>query len=212
MELQMLARGAYRPAGRSDPIQFYHTPFIGRLYRNRLARCISLLPNGRRVLEIGYGSGVSFPNLSEKFDEIHGIDPHDHADEVKRLFASTGVDPHLRQGSVLQLPYEDDSFNAAISISLHEHLPADQQGKAFAEVRRVVRNGGCYVVGVPGVNTLMTTAFRLLSYPIHEFHLSSESCVLAAMRRTFDVDTTKYSPVLWPRSLTLYVRSRGWKR
>lgn len=212
MELQMLATGEYYRTAEQDPIRFYRTPLLGRLYRNRVAGCVSLLPNGRRVLEIGYGSGVSFLNLAEKFDEIHGIDLHHHSEGVRRSFAESGLTPHLRQGSILQLPYEDDSFDAALAISLHEHLQPDQQEQAFAEVRRVLRRGGCYVIGVPGLNPMMTLAFYLLACPIHKHHLTSERRVLEELDKAFGVEVTRYSPAWWPKSWTTYVRARGWKR
>ena len=138
MKLEMLASHEYcRPV--DDPIKFYWTPVFGRLYRNRVARCISLLPPGARVLEIGYGSGVTFPTLRTKFDEIHGVDLHDHAADVDQTFENRKLNLHLRQGNILRLPYEDDSFDAALAISIHEHLRVDQQAAAFQEIRRVLR-------------------------------------------------------------------------
>ena len=185
---------------------------MGRLFRQRVARCVSLLPAGDGVLEVGYGSGVSFLNLSERFREIHGIDLHNHPDEVARSFASTGLNLRLRQGSVVELPYEDDSFDAVLAISIHEELPLHQQERAFAEVHRVLRPGGCYVVGVPGVNILMNSAFYALGCNIGKYHVSTDKQVLSAMSERFDVDVTDYSPQLWPRSLTTYLCIRGWKR
>jgi len=212
MQLQMLTGDAYCRTGESDPIRFYSFPVLGRLYRNRVARCASMLPPGRRVLEIGYGSGVSFLNLGRKFEEIFGIDLHDKAGQVERSFAGTGLRLNLRQGNILHLPYEDESVDAALAISIHEHLAMAEQLAAFAEVHRVLRPGGCYVVGVPGLNAMMTAAFYLLGVRIHDHHLSSEGQVLGVMRAVFDVDVTHYSPFRWPKSLTTYLCIRGWKR
>jgi SAM-dependent methyltransferase len=211
MELLMLAPDDYCQTGDTDPIAFYRFPLIGRLYRHRVARCVSLLPSGKRVLEIGYGSGVSFLNLGQKFGEIHGIDIHNHPGDVVASFARTGLRLHLKQGGILRLPYEDESFDAALAISVHEHLTVDQQQVAFGEVRRILRPGAAYVVGVPGFNFLMAAAFRVLGCRIREHHFSSETDVLAAMNRAFIVDRTMYSPSRWPKSLTSYVCIRGWK-
>ena len=212
MQLEMLTPRDYCRTSDSDPIRFYQVPLLGRLYRNRVARCVSMLPTARSVLEIGYGSGVSFLNLAANFEQIHGVDLHDHADSVARSFAGAGLDLNLRQGSILDLPYPDASVDAALAISIHEHLPPDQQRRAFAEVHRVLRPGGCYVVGVPALNAMMVAAFHLMGLRIREHHLSSERQVLHAMRQEFDVDLTHYSPFRWPRSLTTYLCIRGWKR
>jgi len=212
MELRMLAPTAYARTGEADPIRYYRLPVIGRMFRRRIEKCISLLPSGQKVLELGYGSGVSFLSLAEKFHEIHGIDVHPNAGAVRASFASEDLRPQLRQGTIWELPYESNSFDAALAISIHEELPPERQAAAFREVHRVVRPGGCYVVGVPGVHFLMNTAFYLLGCNIRKYHLTTEGQVLRGMSVDFDVDALDYSPKLLPRSLTTYVCMRGWKR
>ena len=212
MELQMLAPGSYAWTSDADPIRYYRLPLVGRPFRNRITRTVALLPAGDRVLEIGYGSGVSFLNLAQKFREIYGLDLHDRADDVAESLAGKNLKLNLKQGSIVNLPYGSESFDAVVAISIHEELPPDQQETAFAEVRRVLRPGGCYVVGVPGVNFMMNTALRLLGCPIGRYHVTTERMILKLMRNRFDVDATVYAPKWWPKSLTTYVSIRGWKR
>lgn len=210
MELQMLAPAAYTRI-ENDPTPYYHTPILGRMYRSRVLRCIAKLPVGHRVLDIGYGTGVAFLNLAEKFNEIHGVDIHPHASEVAASFASSGLNLSLRQGSIFDLPYEDNTLDAAISISMHEHLPPERQQRAFAEVRRVLKPGGCYVVGVPGVHAIMTVAFGAMGWNINRLHVCTHTEVLRAMRDNFDVDDETYWPALLPKRFTGYVSARGRK-
>lgn len=211
MGLQLLADDSYWHTSEADPVKFYRHPLVGRLYAGRVTRCLSLLPTGRRVLEVGYGCGVSFLNLAEKFDEVHGIDLHDHPDEVARSFAATGLKPRLRQGTITDLPYEDESFDAALAISIHEHIAPDEQARAFSEVHRVLRPGGCYVVGVPGGNAMMTVGFLALGWDVRKSHVSTDRQVLQTLRQRFDVDTVRYSPFFFPKSMTTYVTMRGYK-
>ena len=156
--------------------------------------------------------GVSFLSLARKFDEIHGIDPHDQSENVSATFAERRLNLHLRQGSVLRLPYADGAFDAALAVSIHEHLQPEQQPIAFAEVRRVLAPGACYVVGVPGMNPVMTAAFLALGWNIHEHHFCSEKQVLGAMNTALDVDVLHYWPAILPKPITAYVCARGWKR
>ncbi len=212
MELQMLAAGHYAWTGEADPVRYYRLPIIGRLFQRRVARCIELLPAGNRVLEVGYGSGVSFLNLAELFEDIHGIDLHDGGERVAQSFAGTPIRPSLRRGDIASLPYDDESFDAALAVSIHEEIPPQRQERAFSEVRRVLRRGGCYVVGVPGVNALMNFALSLLGCNVAKYHVTPDSTIVELMSSHFDVDVVKYAPAFWPRALTTYVCIRGWKR
>lgn len=212
MQLEMLSDYRYVPTSEVDPIRYYRLPLVGAMYRRRVARTLSLLPPGFRVLEIGYGSGVSFLNLSRKFDEIHGIDIHDRSVDVEATFRKTGMTLHLRQGSIVNLPFDDNSFDAAVAISIHEELPHEDQRAAFAEVRRVVQPGGCYVVGVPGVNLAMTTAFYLLGCNIRKHHVTTDRQVEDAMAEAFELDRVCRNPSPLPRCMAMYVSMRGWKR
>jgi len=211
VDLQMLAPSQYCQI-EHDPTRYYHLPVLGRMYRRRMLRCIDKLPSGQTVLDIGYGSGVAFLNLATKFREIHGADIHSRGSEVRDSFAGTGIELSLRQASIFDLPYDDDSLDAAIAISLHEHLSPDDQRRAFAEVRRVLKPGGCYVVGVPGVHALMTLAFYTIGWNINQHHICTHTRVLDEMSEVFDVDDRTHWPMLWPKRLTAYVAARGWKR
>lgn len=209
-ELQLLPRDRYVRM-EADPVRYYRAPVIGRAYRGRLLRCLNLLPSGRRVLEIGYGSGVSFLTLLKKFDRVYGVDVHGRAAVVHRSFGHHSDRLDLRRADVRDLPFEDGFFDAALAVSIHEHLEPETQPRAFAEVSRVLKGGGCYVIGVPGVNRLMTAAFYLLGWNIREHHLSTERQVLAAMASRFALGAAQYWPRWWPRRLTAYVSARGVK-
>ncbi len=212
MQLQMLAASQYAWTSEADPVRYYRLPLIGKLFQKRVARCIALLPPGRSVLEVGYGSGVSFLNLAEKFEEIHGIDLHDRGERVAQSFADRPLRLFLRRGDITRLPYDDESFDAALAVSIHEEIAPHQQQAAFSEIRRVLRPGGCYVVGVPGVNVLMNSALSLLGCDTAKYHVTTDAQVLSVMSSYFEVDAVQYRPSWWPRALTTYVCIRGWKR
>lgn len=195
-----------------DPTRYYHMPVLGRVYRRRVTRCIEKLPAGHSILDIGYGSGVSFLALAEKFNEIHGADIHDATREVTESFAGTGINLLLRQASIFDLPYEDNTLDAAVAISLHEHLSPSDQRRAFSEVHRVLKPGGCYVIGVPGVHAFMTLAFYAIGWRINKHHICTHSQILGAMGDVLDVDDATHWPVWMSRRFPAYVAARGWKR
>jgi len=179
--LQMLSKSTdYASANDNDPLRFYYWPVLGKLYRQRVELCLELLPGGERVLEVGFGSGVSFLNLSGLYREIYGLDLEADCQGVSACFAARGVTAQLINGSVLELPYQDNFFDAVLLISILEHLKPEDLNKACREIRRVLKPGGHMVYGAPVERPLMVTAFRLMGYDIRQHHLSTEKEIAAA--------------------------------
>jgi SAM-dependent methyltransferase len=170
-------------SGPDDPVRFYYRPFFGPRYRRRVELCLDLLDRGERILEVGFGSGVCFLNLKRLFRRIHGLDLQADCRAVKEAFAPRGIAPHLLNGSVTDLPYQDESFDAVLLISILEHLRPKALDAAMREIARVLRPHGFMVYGVPVERPLMRLAFRLLGYTIRDHHFSTEKDVFAAACR-----------------------------
>lgn len=94
-----------------------------------------LLPLARneRVLEVGCGSGHLTKRLAERGVDIVGIDANSNAAEV----AGTNRVLHMRAE---QLDFDDNEFDALISVHAIEHIP--ELDEALAEMARVLRPGG----------------------------------------------------------------------
>lgn len=194
-----------------DPLRYHYWPVIGRLFRRRIDGCVALLGRGKRVLDVGYGSGTSFLELAERFDEVHGLDPHDYGPTIARVFDAEGVRVALQRGSILEAPYPDEFFDAILAMSVLEHLMPEEQSRVMREVRRLLRPGGVLVVGVPGLNALMTLGFNLLGCDIKRHHFSSPRVVLRAASQAFTVDRIVRRPAFAPDALTTYVWFRARK-
>ncbi|MDP3791604.1 MAG: class I SAM-dependent methyltransferase [Candidatus Omnitrophota bacterium] len=182
--LKMLPSGSYIKAGPSDPIKFYRLPFIGSLYRRRIELCLSELTGGNRILEVGFGSGVTFLNLSEKYEEIHGLDLDADIETVSGVFEKLKIKTILRNGNVLNMPYQDGYFDSVLLISILEHLGPDQQEQVFKEIARVVKDGGQVIYGAPVYRPFMKFLFWVLGYDIGKLHLSTEKQIFAAAEKT----------------------------
>jgi ubiquinone/menaquinone biosynthesis C-methylase UbiE len=178
--LILLPREQYVGIEELDPIRFYYYPAIGKLYRQRVELCLAECKGGDRVLDVGFGSGVNFPNLNE---EIHGLDLKTDVDIVSKVFQDIGINTHLKNGNVLEMPYPDEFFDTVILVSILEHLKPEEQAVAFDEINRVLKPGAQVVYGVPVEHPLMVIAFRLLNVNIREHHFSSEEEVAEAARK-----------------------------
>ena len=98
---------------------------------------------GRRVLEIGLGYGTVAELLARAGADYHGLDIADGpvAMARARLERVPGARPEqVQQGSALELPFPDASFDRVVSIGCLHHT--GDLARAVAEVRRVLRPGG----------------------------------------------------------------------
>ena len=105
---------------------------------------------GERVLEIGPGTGYYTVDLArwvgaEGTVEILDIQQEmlDHTLARAREHGVSNV--HATLGDARDLPYEDDSFDAAILITVLGEIP--DQDAALREIDRVLRPGGRLIVG-----------------------------------------------------------------
>jgi ubiquinone/menaquinone biosynthesis C-methylase UbiE len=183
-KLKLLPLSEYVGINHDDPIRFYHTPIFGKLYRQRVELCLAELSGGERVLEVGFGSGVTFFNLHALYREIHGIDLMAKVDDISGFFRRKGIETYLLNGNVLSMPfYANNTFDSVLLISILEHIQPSDQAKAFAEITRVIKPGGQVVYGVPIERPLMVFFFRLLGYNIRLHHFSTQNDVCHAAKQ-----------------------------
>ncbi len=182
-ELKLLPYRSYARSMQDDPLRFYYWPIIGRMYRRRVELCLSQCSGGQRVLEVGFGSGVTFLNLYEKYKEIHGLDLNASAETVMTMFKAMNIETYLQNGDVLCMPYPDNFFDTVLLISILEHLKPEKLSDAFREIRRVLKPGGQVIYGVPIERKFMEAMFYLLGYRIRDHHFSTEKDVADAASR-----------------------------
>ena len=189
--------------GPTDPIEYYRRPLVGRLFRERINRGLRLLPERRfaRALEVGYAAGAVQLALSQAVDELHGIDLDADAEPVAGLLAGRNRVAHLQKGSVYELPYADGFFDLCVCFSVFEHL--HEYSRALAEVHRVLRPGGLFLLGMPAVNRMMSAGFRAIGFRgIDEHHVTTPAQVLAQLPATgFRVARQSYLDVPMRRPL-----------
>lgn len=144
------ARGDYHRA--PDASWDYLPTYLAKLayVRGYLDR----LSAGTRVLDAGCGEGVlveeyASPSRANRL-AIEGVDPN---------YASA----HVRQASLLQLPYEPETFARALCLDVLEHLTYDDQPRALAELHRVLRPDGELLVSVPNLAHLQSRVHFLLT-------------------------------------------------
>src|SRR5215216_1742710 len=104
-----------------------------------------------RILEIGFGPGVSTQMASEKASKgfVAGID---HSRTMVHVASQRNADAirsglmELNQGDVALLPYPDESFD--IAFSLHSIYFWQKPVDCLKELRRVLKPGGLLAITI----------------------------------------------------------------
>jgi ubiquinone/menaquinone biosynthesis C-methylase UbiE len=186
VKLKLLPTKEYTGVNELDPIRYYRLPVFGKLYRSRVEHCLAELKGGDRILEIGFGTGLTFLNLKDMYNNIHGLDLTADVEAIEALFKRHDVPTDLKVGSVLDMPYEDNTFDSVLLISILEHLQPEDQITAFKEMHRVLKPGGQIVYGVPIERPLMVFLFRVLGHDIRLEHFSTEEDVSRAANEVLE--------------------------
>lgn len=184
-KLKLLPAEKYKGTNQYDPIKYYYWPVFGRMYRSRVELALNECSGGERVLEVGFGTGLAFPNLHDNYKEIHGIDLTVDIHAVKSVFESMNIPLFLEKGDVVKMPYKDNFFDTVLLVSILEHLKPIELEQAFVEVRRVLKPGGQMVYGTPVEKPFMVFMFRMLGHNIRDEHFSTEKEIAAAAHKAF---------------------------
>lgn len=94
---------------------------------------LEVLP--RRVLEVGCGPGEAAERIGASGAEVEALDI---SERMVALTRARGV--KARVGDVQELPFENESFDAALAAWMLYHVPDVERG--IAELARVLRPGG----------------------------------------------------------------------
>ncbi|MFI3317477.1 MAG: class I SAM-dependent methyltransferase [Rikenellaceae bacterium] len=131
--------------------------------RSRLAYHYASERISGRVLEIGTGSGYGVQIIAPYAERFTTIDKHTPSEEVLSAenveFISATVPP---------LPFDDNSFDCVISFQVIEHIKDDK--RFVAEVMRVLRKGGLFIVSTPNIKMSLTrNPWHVREYTKEEF-------------------------------------------
>jgi SAM-dependent methyltransferase len=105
--------------------------------------------SGLRLLDAGCGTGGDAIFL-RRYGQVVGID---YAIEAVRL-AAPRLPGQLARGSVLALPFADESFDLVTSFDVLYHRDVPDEAAALAEARRVLRPGGRLLIRLPAYEFL----------------------------------------------------------
>lgn len=153
--------------------------FEQRFFPTLRAEALSLLPTNARILEVGAGTGLNFAHYPTG---ASGVASEPNSEMIKR--ASDKAKPSrvsLVQNCAEQLPFPDDSFEAAFATLVFCSVASPEA--SFAELRRVVRSGGKIIlldhVRPRGFLGLVFDVLNLFTVPLFADHMNRRTSELA---------------------------------
>jgi SAM-dependent methyltransferase len=157
------------------------------------------LPPGARILDAGCGSGRNMVELA-RYGEVTGIE----LSETSVALARERDAGEVIAGSVLDMPFSDASFEAAVSLDVIEHLEDDLG--ALRELRRTVVPGGALLVTVPAYQWLWSGHDEINH---HHRRYTRRSLQQVAERAGWRQErTTYFNSLLLPVAILLRVLER----
>lgn len=157
------------------------------------------LPTPARILDAGCGSGRNMVELARR-GAVTGVELSGPSVEIARG-RETG---EVIEGSILEMPFADASFDLAVSFDVIEHLEDD--GRALRELRRVVAPGGALVVTVPAYQWLWS-GHDVINH--HHRRYTRRTLLAAAEGAGWRQErTTYFNSLLLPVAIVLRVLDR----
>ena len=163
-----------------------------------ILKCLDAIDfRGRQTLEIGLGQGADSEQLIRRGARWSGLDltPESVARVRTRLRTRHLPYEDVKQGSVLDIPYADHSFDIVYSHGVLHHVP--EIARAQREIHRVLKPGGELVVMLYSkwsLNYLLSisVARRLGLMALYAANFGGQSALAQHVRNAREVGLTKY--------------------
>ncbi len=161
----------------ADSYDKFLAPFEKRFLDRWRAETLAYLPENARILEIGAGTGLNFkhyPNYQTAVASEISIKMLEIAREKTSSIK-------LVQASAEELPFPDESFDAAFATLVFCSIPRPE--KAFAELRRVLKAKDKIIllehVRPTGLFGYFFDVLNVLTVALMEDHFNRETAKIA---------------------------------
>jgi len=157
----------------------------------------AIIKKNKKLLDIGCGSGQFLYEMKELGLDVHGVEPGEF-DETERL--------NIKKGDLIKVRYPDNYFDIITMNHVLEHL--NNPIETIKEIKRILKPGGAFIVGVPNTSSLANKIFRKnwLAYdvPRHLFNYSNKLLVQMLKQNEFKINKVRYNSRPTQFTMSLY--------
>lgn len=165
--------------------------FPFRRLRHEVANMVDLSA-GSRLLDVATGTGQQAFAFAEKAREVVGIDL---SEAMLRIARRKNRCPNVtfQQADAADLPFEDESFDAAcVSFALHE-MPMSIRERVVREMARVTKPGGSVTVvdyALPRNHVASSLAYHIIKLYERDHYATFVKSDVAALLKREGVELT----------------------
>jgi glycosyltransferase involved in cell wall biosynthesis/ubiquinone/menaquinone biosynthesis C-methylase UbiE len=153
-------------------------PMLGYLrIAERYTFAAKFIRSNDRVLEspCGFGYGASY--LSKICSHVEALDiAEDNIKFGKDTYGLNNINWMI--GDVTHLPYKDNEFDVCVSYEVFEHLSPESIGKYLDEAKRVIKEGGKFIISTPNreMRKNINNPFHIKEYNFYELDSILKRC------------------------------------
>ena len=201
----LLPRELLMKTGPVDHADWNFRGMLGIISRSRFHLVTKLLGQRKfkRLLEIGYGSGIFLPELARHADDVYGLDVHSEGPQVAERLRMFGTEAKLYNGTAGNLPFPDGHMDCIVAVSVLEFVDDLQQ--ACREIKRVLSPEGTFVLVTPANSRLLDAGLRLLTGESAKRDFGNRrDCLLTTLLDNFFLGQRRSIPVFGSSFFQLY--------
>jgi SAM-dependent methyltransferase len=138
------------------------------LLKRKTAMMVQLLGVGVRGLDVGCGHGWYACAVADQGYAMAGVDPAaEQVANARKFSTDRNLELDLRVAGATKLPFPDASFDFAYAINVFHHIEdAEAQQAAFAEVVRVLKPGGVFMLQEINVENPLFRLYMSYIFPL----------------------------------------------
>lgn len=143
---------------------------------------------GKKVLDIGCGSGTFLSRMKNLGMEIAGIDPF-----IKKDLPELNI----RKTTIQKAGFRNNTFDVITMNNVLEHV--SDPDSYFKHIHKILKPGGVAIIGVPNINGLLFKIFRQnwaeLDLPRHLYHFNKKTLTQYCRKHKLTAIKTRYNSV-----------------